>query len=125
MALSWVVDGLLLALGALVLIVGLRYLLALARGEGLREAAMMTGRWTWALIGGIFAVGAMGLVQFGDLVGMAVEFIATSPFGVSNALLTGLGAFVAGGWLELSASQFVGVAIALVGLVMLAYEVSD
>lgn len=125
MALSWVLDGLLLALGLAVVLVGLRFLIALARGEEAREALDITGRWAFGLLGGAFAIGAMGLVEFGDIVGMLTMFISTHPFAVSNGVVTALGAFVAGGWLELSAEQFVGVAIALVGVVMLVYEVGD
>jgi len=125
MNLSWAIDGLLLALGAFVILVALRFLVALARGEDASMALSMTGRWTAGLVGGAFAVGGMGLVELADVVGMLTAFISTHPFAVSNGLVTGLGAFVAGGFLDLSTGQFVGVAIALVGITMLVYEVAD
>jgi len=118
-------GGVLLALGVAVVLIGLRFLVALARGEEAREALDITGRWTFGLIGGALAVGTMGLVQLGDVVGMLTVFIGQHPFAVSNGLITGLGAGLAAGLVDLSAEQFVGLAIAIVGVVMLVYEVGE
>lgn len=125
MALSWLVQGLLLALGLAVVLIGLRFLIALARGEEAREALDITGRWTVGLLGGAFAVGGMGLVELGDIVGMLTVFVGSHPFAVSNGLITGLGAGLAAGVLELGPQQFVGVAIAIIGVTLLVYEVSS
>lgn len=119
------VNGALVALAAVLALVGGRFLIALARDEEPREAIEITGRWSAGLVGAAGAAGAMGLVQFADIVAAGSQFVATHPFAVSNGVVTALGAFVAGGWLELSSGEFVGVAIALVGAVMLLYEVAE
>ena len=117
------VNGLLVALAAVLALVVGRFLVALARDEEPRDALEITGRWSAGIAGAAGAAGAMGLVQFADIVAAATGFIGTHPFAVSNGAVTALGAFVAGGWLDLSSGEFVGVAIALVGAVMLLYEV--
>lgn len=122
---GWLVDGLLMALAASLALVTVRFLVALSRDEEPREALEITGRWSAGLVGAAGAAGAMGLVQFADIVAAGSQFVATHPFAVSNGVVTALGAFVAGGWLSLSSTQFVGVAVALVGAVMLMYEVGE
>jgi hypothetical protein len=131
MALSWLVNGLLLALAAFVLIVGLRFVVAYINAPDDRSISPLslaidtTSRWTWGLIGGAFAVGGLGLVQLADIIGMVTMFVGSHPYFVSNGLVTGLGAGVAAGLVDLSAGQFVGIAVALLGLTMLVYEVTD
>ena len=119
------VEGLLLVLGVAVVLTGTRFLLALARGEDPRESFMITGRWSLSLLAAAGAAGSMGLIQLGDIVGMATTFISTHPFAVSNGIVAGLGAAVSGGLLSVSPAQFMGIAIAVVGLVMLLYEVEE
>jgi len=119
------VKGFALAGATALAIVLVRFLLALARGEEADDAARITGRWTLGIIGAAGAVGALGLMELADVMGMLTMFVGSHPLAFSNGLVTALGAFVAGGWLELSARAFLGVAIALVGITMLIYEVGD
>ena len=120
------VEGFLLALGTAVFLVGGRFLIALARRDGdASEALQRTGRWSMAVIFGAGAAGSVGLIQLGDILGSATGFIATHPFAVSNGLITGLGAGVSAGLLSPSPEQFVGLAMVLVGLVLVTYEVAD
>jgi hypothetical protein len=124
-ALSWLLEGLLMLLAATVLLLGVRWLVALANGEDPRDAALITGRWTAGLLGAAGAAGALGLVQLADIVGMVTMFVGNHPFAVSNGLVAGLGAFVADGSLALSSGQFLGIAVAIAGVVMLFSEVSS
>jgi hypothetical protein len=119
------VEGVLMAVAAVVLLVGVRFLVALANGEPADDALSITSRWTAGIAGAAFSAGALGLVQLGDAVGMATMFIGSHPFAVSNGLVAGLGAFALGGVLELSPTQYLGVSVALIGAVMLLYEVAD
>ena len=120
-----VAEGLLLAVAALLVTVSVRFLVALARGEPADDALSITGRWTAGIAGAAFAAGGVGLVQLADAVGMLTMFVGSHPLAVSNGLVAGLGAFVAGGFLELSAPQYLGLSVALVGATMLLYEVAD
>jgi len=119
------VGGLaLLVATALVLVVG-RTLVAIARGEDPREAVEITGRWSASILGAAGAAGAMGLVELADVLGMVVAFIGSHPLAVSNGLVTGLGAAVSGGIFSPTPEQFVGIALMLVGLTMVVYNVGD
>jgi len=125
MPLSWLIDAAVMALVALVVLTGGRFLVALASGEDPRDSFEITGRWTFGLLGAATAVGAMGLVQLADIVGMLTMFVGSHPLAFSNGLVAGLGAFVAGGWLDIGPAQFIGVSLMLVGVVMLLLEVDD
>lgn len=118
-------EGLLMAGAAVVLLVGVRFLVALASGEDPREAVEITGRWSFGLVGAAGAAGAVGLVQLADVLGMFTMFVGTHPLASSNAAVAGLGAFVIGGFLSLSPTQYLGVSVALIGGTMLLYEVAD
>ncbi|WP_226010521.1 hypothetical protein [Halomicrobium salinisoli] len=123
------VAGLLAAVGVLGAIVGLRFLIALARVSDtespLRRAVSRTGQWAMALAAGVGSAAGLGLVQFGDLVGGFVQFVVGHPYFVSNIGVIGLGAGGLSGAFQLSTSQFVGIAMAIVGAVFIAMEVSE
>jgi len=114
-----------MAVAAVLALVSVRFLVAVARGEEPEKAFEITSRWSAGLVGAAGAAGALGLVQLADIVGMITMFVGSHPLAVSNGLVAGLGAFVAGGFLELSAGQFIGLSIAIVGAVMLFYEVES
>lgn len=120
-----VLNGLLLALGAFALLVVGRMLLNLAKGNNVRDSVTETGRWTSMILGSLFAVGGMGLVEFADILGMVTNFVGSHPFAVSNGLTAALGALGLAGFVEVSASQYLGAGLVIVGGVMLVYEVSD
>ena len=88
-------------------------------------AAMMTGRWTVAVIGGAFTLGATGLVQLGDIIAQVFGFTAGHPYFVSNLITIGLGWLGLSGGIVITADQYVGLALAGVGAVLLFVEVDD
>lgn len=120
-----VLNGLLLSLGAFAALVAGRMLVNFAQGNNLRESATETGRWTSMILGSLFAVGGMGLVEFADILGMAASFAGSHPFAVSNGLTTILGALGLAGLVDISPEQYIGAGIAIVGVVMLITEVND
>lgn len=123
---DWLVQGALLALGALVVLIVGRFLVAWADDDtDAREALDITGRWTAGVAGAAFAAGALGLVQFGDIVAMGAEFIGGHPYAVSNGITALLGWLALDGVLNVSGEQFAGLALAVVGIVLLLYEVED
>ncbi|PSQ06654.1 hypothetical protein BRC92_00345 [Halobacteriales archaeon QS_4_69_31] len=125
--------GLSMAIVVAVLVVSVRFLIAWAnardstRGDEspLREALERTGNWTYGLIAGAFGAGALGLMQFGDIVGHVLEFVVSHPYFASNVAIGGLGAGGIGGWIPLTASQYAGIAMMVVGAVFLFTEVDD
>ncbi|QLH83221.1 hypothetical protein [Halosimplex pelagicum] len=114
----------------LVLLVVLgRFLMAYARvrdrRDALSTATAITGRWALALIlGGMSAV-AVGLVQFGDIVGVAFGFIVGHPYFVTNFGILGIGAGGLSGLISISGQQFIGIGMLIVGVVFLSVEVDD
>lgn|GEM_PF-4277391 len=114
----------------LVLLVVLgRFLMAYARvrdrEEALSTAFVITGRWALALIlGGMSAV-AVGLVQFGDIIGATFGFIVGHPYFVTNFGIIGIGAGGLSGLFTISGQQFIGVGMLIVGVVFLSVEVDD
>jgi hypothetical protein len=109
-------------------IVGLRYVIAYlnSRGEDrLEKAARTTGMWLAMIATGVAGAVAIGLVQLGDIVGMLTQFVGGHPFIVSNLAGIGIGAGALTGLFDLSADQYVGVAMAIVGAVFLISEVTD
>lgn len=122
------VELLLIILGGAVGIVGLRYVIAYlnSRGEDrLEKAARTTGMWLAMIATGVAGAVAIGLVQLGDIVGMLTQFVGGHPFIVSNLAGIGIGAGALTGLFDLSADQYVGVAMAIVGAVFLISEVTD
>lgn len=119
------VNGFLLAVGVFVVLVIGRLLVALANGDDPRDAAKLTGKWTGGLLGAAASVGAMGLVQVGDVLGMVTQFIGTHPFAASNFAIAGLGAAGLEGLVSLGPGQYLGIALGIVGLTMVVMEVSD
>lgn len=118
-------NGVILALGALVIILAGRTALAYSRGKDPGAALAATGRWTFAVVGGIFTAGFTGLAQAGDLVAQLTAFIAGHPFAVSNAGVGLLGWLGFSGQIALGPNQFVGLALAIVGAVWVVRGVDD
>lgn len=125
MALEWAVNGLLIAVGVLVVYGLIRVAYYYQKDGDASESAVSAGRDVQMVVGGAFAVGAMGLVQFADVLSMAGTFVGSHPFAVSNGLTAGIGALSLGGFLDVGPQQFIGIAIAATGLVLTLYEVSD
>ncbi|GGN92261.1 hypothetical protein [Haloarcula pellucida] len=115
--------------GAFVAILGVvilaRFGIAYARSDDLSVSWDRTTRWTMMLATGVAGAVTVGLIQFGDLVGMAVEFVVSHPYFVTNIGITSLGAGALSGLFTLSTGQFVGIAMMLVGLVFLVVEVDQ
>ncbi|WP_424001196.1 hypothetical protein ACOZ4I_15715 [Haloarcula salina] len=109
-------------LGALVLV---RFGIAYARSDDLSVSWDRTTKWVTGVAMAVGAAVSMGLIQFGDLVGMAVEFVVSHPYFVTNIGITGLGAGSLSGMFTLSTSQFVGIAFLIVGIVFLVVEVDE
>ena len=76
-------------LGAVVL---LRFGVAYARSEDLSVSWDRTTKWVTGVAMAIGGAVSLGLVQFGDLIGMIIEFIVSHPYFVSNFGVAGLGA---------------------------------
>lgn len=118
------------AFGAILLgIVGLRFAIALANASGdegaLSTAFARTGRWSLMLASGIGSAAAVGLIQFGDLVGGAFAFLVGHPYFASNFGILGIGAGALSGLVSLSPQQFVGIGIMIVGIVMVSVEADN
>lgn len=122
LALGAGIGAFLLIMGAFVLA---RFLIAYARSDDLSVSWDRTTEWVTAIAMGIGGAVTMGLVQFGDLIGMAVEFIVSHPYFVSNFGITGLGAGALSGLFTLTTSQFVGIAVMVIGVVFLVVEVDE
>ncbi|QIO23091.1 hypothetical protein [Haloarcula sp. JP-L23] len=116
-------------IGAFVAILGtvflLRFAVAYARSEDLSVSWDRTTQWVTAIAMAVGGAVMMGLVQFGDLVGMAIEFIVSHPYFVSNFAVGGLGAGAISGVFTLTVSQYVGIALAIIGLVFIVVEVDE
>ena len=109
-------------LGAVVL---LRFGVAYARSEDLSVSWDRTTKWVTGVAMAIAGAVSLGLVQFGDLIGMGFEFIVGHPYFVSNFGVAGLGAGALSGVISLTTSQYVGIALALIGVVFLVVEVDE
>jgi len=124
-------GGILVAMGVIVGSVLLRFLVAYARArdrnrnDALRRAATQTGQWTIGVAVGIGSAVALGLVQFGDIVGTLFGFIGGHPFFASNLGVIGLGAGALSGLVSLSTDQYIGVALMIVGATFLFTQVDD
>jgi len=121
-------GGLLAALGAFLAIVAVRFVIAYANADTRRPfatAVTRTGRWTFGLLGGVFGAVALGLVQFGDLVGGFVGFVVSHPYFASNFGIAGVGAGAISGMFQLTTQQFLGIAFVIVGAVFVAMEADD
>ena len=122
------VAGILGGVAVLGLLVGLRWLVAYLRADGdspLRTAFSRTGKWSMALVGGVGGASALGVLSLADVAGQLFAFVAGHPYCAVNLGTIGLGAGVLSGVLSLSTSQYIGVAVAFVGVVMLVVEVED
>lgn len=124
---SAVLNGLLIAGVALAALIGailVRFLIALANGENdVNDAARISGRWTGLVLGGAASAGAMGLVQFGDIIGMFTMFIGQHPFAVTNIGIAGLGAALIEGFVSLSTLHYLAIAVGLMGVTLILTEV--
>ena len=123
-----IVGGFLVASAVMAAILFVRFVIAYANADGrspFQSALSRTGKWTFGLVAGVFSTVAVGLVQFGDLVGMTVGFIVGHPYFASNFGVAGVGAGALSGMWTLTAQQYLGVALAIVGLVFLVVEVDD
>jgi len=124
-----VMGGLLAGVGALVAILSVRWIIALVQSEDsespLRMATEKTGRWSMAIVGAIAGLTGTGLVQFNEVVVGAISFVTTHPYFVSNFGLGALGAGALSGVLDVSTGQYIGIALAVIGLVFLVVEVND
>jgi len=122
-------SGLLAGAGALVAILSVRWIIALVQSEDsespLRMATEKTGRWSIAIVGAIAGLAGTGLVQFNELVVEGVAFIASHPYFVSNLGVGALGAGALSGVLDVSTGQYIGLVIAVIGLVFLVTEVES
>lgn len=86
-------------------------------------ASDRTARWVGTVIAGIAGAVGIGLVQFADVVGMATMFLGQHPLAAVYAGVAGLGALVIEGFVSMSGERYLGVALAVLGLVMVAIEV--
>lgn len=112
-------------LAIMLLVFAVRFVIAYARTGTPWMAWDKTTKWATGIALAVGSATTMGLIQFGDLVGGAAAFIGGHPYFVSNIGITGLGAGALSGLVQLSTDQFVGIAIAIVGLVMLLVEVDE
>lgn len=118
--------GLCAALLVLVVPIVVRFGIEYVRSDGdTSKALKMTNRWVMAIATAVGGLAATGVIQFGDLLGSAFSFVVNHPFVVSNLGITGVGVAGLSGAVGMSADQFVGVALLLVGLVFLSGRVDD
>ncbi|WP_135304117.1 hypothetical protein [Haloarcula amylovorans] len=109
-------------LGAFVLV---RFGIAYARSEDLSVSWDRTTKWVTSVAMAIGAATSFGLIQFGDLIGMAIEFVVSHPYFVTNFGIAGIGAGALSGVFNISTSQYVGIVVAIVGLVFIFVEVDE
>jgi len=112
-------------LAIMTLVFGVRFAIAYARTGTPWMAWDKTTKWATGIALAIGSATTAGLIQFGDLVGGLFEFVVGHPYVVSNFGITGLGAGALSGLFQITTSQFVGTAIAIVGLVMVFVEVDE
>ncbi|MFC6757885.1 MULTISPECIES: hypothetical protein [Haloarcula] len=121
-----IIGGLLLAMfvGGLILLA--RFFVAYRRtGDDIGRAAARTGRWTFAIVLGAFTAGATGLLQLADITSMVFEFVVAHPFTVSNLGTIGLGWLGISGGIVITGDQYIGIALAIVGIVFIAQGVDS
>jgi hypothetical protein len=103
-----------------------RFLVAAVNTEGdLSESLGRTGMWAGMVLGGLVAASATGIANFGDIFAGFIGFVGSHPFVVSNLGGIGLGALSLSGTVSLSTSQYVGLALLLVGAVFVVTEVDS
>jgi hypothetical protein len=116
----------LIGVGVVVLVLLGRFLVAAVNTEGdLSESLGRTGVWAGMILGGLVAASATGIANFGDIIGGFVNFVASHPFVASNLGGISLGALSLSGTVSLSTSQYVGLALLLVGAVFVVTEVDS
>ncbi|WP_415381467.1 hypothetical protein [Halosimplex sp. TS25] len=124
-----VVGAVLMGILLVVLVITGRFLMAYARVRDRRDAFsrafVITGRWTLTIIFGGMGAVAVGLVQFGDIIGTAFGFIVGHPYFVTNFGIMGIGAGGLSGLFTITGQQFIGIGMLIVGLVFLSVEVED
>jgi len=121
-----IVAGLLLALVVSVLILAARFFVAYrSSGDDIGRAAARTGRWTFAIVGGAFGAGATGLIQPAAILDLLFQFVAGHPFTVANIGTIGLGWLGITGNIVITGDQYIGIALAIVGLVFIVQGVDS
>jgi len=120
-----VVAGVVAAATVLAVVILGRLVVAYARSDDLGASVMRTGRWTWALVLGMFGLVSTGIMQFGDIIGGLFGFVVGHPYTVSNGIGIGLGALGISGALRITTDQYVGLALMAVGVVFLFTEVDQ
>jgi len=122
-------GGLAIFLLVIVGVVAARFLIALANASGdertLSTAFRKTGQWTLIVATGLGSAAALGLIQFGDLIGGAFGFFVSHPYFASNFGIAGIGAGALAGLVDISAQQFAGIALMIIGIVFVSVEVDD
>lgn len=121
-----VAAGVLGFAGILGFVLLVRFLIGLARTDGNAALAWdRTNRWAAGVAAGIGSAGAVGLIEFGDTIGMLVGYIASHPFIVSNVGIAGLGAGALSGAITISMEQYLGLALMIVGVVFMLVEAEE
>lgn len=118
-------TGALAAFSVMGLFTALRFAVAYARSESLSVSWNRTTKWITGIALAFGAAVSTGLVQFGDLITGLVQYVVSHPFLVSNAGLTGLGVGALNGVVNVSTSQYIGIAVMLVGAVFLLVEADE
>lgn len=115
-------GGLLVFIVGLIAILGIRLLIAYINAPkdipaiDAREVAFdRTAKWAMAVVSGFATAVAVGLVQFGDAVGMVSMFIGSHPLSFSNVAVAGIGAGIITGLVELSLVEYLGLVVVIVG----------
>lgn len=89
------------------------------------QALGRSGRWLTMLFAGLLGAMATGLVGFGEFLDLATQFVSGHPFAVANVGTISLGALGLGGLVDLTPSLYVGLALGIVGFVLVVSEVRD
>jgi drug/metabolite transporter (DMT)-like permease len=91
-----------------------------------REEPIATANmWVGALAGGVASVVGMALASGADVLVMLAELVAGNPVAVSNFGVAALGAAAIEGLLSMSGQQYLGIAMAIVGAVLVVREGYD
>jgi hypothetical protein len=99
-----------------------RLLVGFARDQPISEAVTNSGRFTAALFGAMFAVIAMLIQNFADVLDALGGFIGMHPFGVTNLITIGLGSVGLSGFIDVSPTTWL---VATLGLAAVALVVSE
>lgn len=102
-----------------------RFIYEMSDGDGVGDSLRDSSEWFGALLGAGVGVVAIVFVEGVDVIAMLVDFVGGHALGFVTAALTALAAALAEGFVSLSGTTVIGIAIALTGAAMLSVRWTD